>query len=330
MEGRDPVNFSQQRMFAAVAIALAAVFALAGSGSADESSRTGSRMAPVEKKKCSGAVSEHKALVRKAYKTLEDNDLDASVKLLTKDFIINRDGDGDPDPLIGRDIWRQGTEAFLAAFPDVKITITKMFGQCDMVTAVSRVDATHLGEFAGIPATGNRVIFGGTNRGETPMRLATVRKATGSVGPTIAPSATAASHGMPPTVWATTATTAAVATTRPIDSRPMPPALALISRGVAMNACQNSNGGSTTSNNRSGSISTAGRPGTSASAAPPRTSRMGSAIRSLRASSTTPATTAITTLPSTSTLTDGRIAPRYARSVRRPGSTRGVIGLPKL
>ena len=55
------------------------------------------------------------ALLRAAYQSLESGDLDACVELLTEDFIANVPGLPDH----GREIWRQGAQAMLEAFPDL-------------------------------------------------------------------------------------------------------------------------------------------------------------------------------------------------------------------
>ncbi len=46
---------------------------------------------------------------------------------------------------------------FLAAFPDAQFTIDDMIAEGDQVVTKKTFTGTHTGEFAGIPATGNRV-----------------------------------------------------------------------------------------------------------------------------------------------------------------------------
>ncbi len=46
---------------------------------------------------------------------------------------------------------------FLAAFPDARFTIDDMIAEGDQVVTKKTFTGTHTGEFAGIPATGNRV-----------------------------------------------------------------------------------------------------------------------------------------------------------------------------
>jgi len=46
---------------------------------------------------------------------------------------------------------------FLTAFPDVRVTVDDMFGERDRVVARLTVRGTHLGPFAGHPATGRSI-----------------------------------------------------------------------------------------------------------------------------------------------------------------------------
>ena len=76
-----------------------------------------------------------------------------------------------------------------------------------------------------------------TTRRGTPSRPAIAVAATGSVGETIAPSTNAASHDRPgTTAWTHAATATQVASTRPIESAEIGPALRRRSRSEAKNA----------------------------------------------------------------------------------------------
>ncbi|UCD51810.1 MAG: ester cyclase [Phycisphaerales bacterium] len=55
----------------------------------------------------------------------------------------------------------QSVADYLAAYPDMYVTVHKMVAEGDKVLAYWTVDATHGGELAGIPATGNPVTFSG-------------------------------------------------------------------------------------------------------------------------------------------------------------------------
>jgi len=76
---------------------------------------------------------------------------------LTEEFIANVPGL--PDPLHGREVWRQGARAMLEAFPDLKIDVQDMFGTGDKVTALVSFHGTHQGAFQEFEATGRQVAY---------------------------------------------------------------------------------------------------------------------------------------------------------------------------
>ncbi|MFI6005993.1 ester cyclase [Streptomyces sp. NPDC051366] len=97
-------------------------------------------------------------LLRTAYQAVESGDLDAAEQMLTEGFIANVLGS--PAPLVGRDVWRLGTQAMKDAFPDLKIKVQDIFGVGDKVTVLLRFEGTHRGAFQQIEATGRQVSFG--------------------------------------------------------------------------------------------------------------------------------------------------------------------------
>ncbi|MDV5149790.1 ester cyclase [Streptomyces sp. SBC-4] len=97
-------------------------------------------------------------LLRTAYQAVESGDLDAAEHMLTENFIANVPGH--PEPLVGRDVWRLGTQAMKDAFPDLKINVQDIFGVGDMVTVLLHFEGTHQGAFQQIEATGRQVRFG--------------------------------------------------------------------------------------------------------------------------------------------------------------------------
>ena len=50
--------------------------------------------------------------------------------------------------------------AFLAAFPDMKVTVQEVIADGDRVSTRGRMTGTHKGDFQGIPATGKSVDIG--------------------------------------------------------------------------------------------------------------------------------------------------------------------------
>lgn len=95
--------------------------------------------------------------IRHAYKTVESGDLDAAVELLTENFIINLHGVA--EPLIGREIWKAGSQAMLEAFPDLRIEVQDMFAAGDKVAVHVRFSGTHTGPFNGVEPTHRQVNF---------------------------------------------------------------------------------------------------------------------------------------------------------------------------
>jgi predicted ester cyclase len=61
----------------------------------------------------------------------------------------------------GRDGARIFYQGFLAAFPDARIVIADLVSEEDKIALRFTIDATHRGDFMGIPATGRRVSLGG-------------------------------------------------------------------------------------------------------------------------------------------------------------------------
>jgi steroid delta-isomerase-like uncharacterized protein len=96
-------------------------------------------------------------LVRAGFEALNDGDLDACVELTSPDLIINLAEL--PEPLHGRDIWREGAAMFRRAFPDLHAEIEDIFGSGDRVAVRVSMSGTHRGEYLGIPATGRPVSY---------------------------------------------------------------------------------------------------------------------------------------------------------------------------
>ena len=96
-------------------------------------------------------------LVRAGFEALNAGDLDACVELTSPDLIINLAEL--PEPLHGRDIWREGAAMFRRAFPDLHAEIEDIFGSGDRVAVRVSMSGTHRGEYLGIPATGRPVSY---------------------------------------------------------------------------------------------------------------------------------------------------------------------------
>ena len=94
------------------------------------------------------AVEENKALVRRAQGVLWNHtgDLDAVAELFAPDRV--------------EDAKREAANV-RRGFPDLESTIEDLIAERDKVVAHWRAQATHRGEYLGIPPTGNRVNFTG-------------------------------------------------------------------------------------------------------------------------------------------------------------------------
>jgi predicted ester cyclase len=86
-------------------------------------------------------------------------DVSAADQVFDRDCIIHITGFA--EPIVGLDMWKMAVTGFLAAFPDIHITIDEQIAVGD--TAVTRwhARATHDGPFGPIPATGRSVAFDG-------------------------------------------------------------------------------------------------------------------------------------------------------------------------
>ena len=94
-------------------------------------------------------------LVRKAFSALGRKDVDAVVKLMPSDFIINIAGM--PYQKRGAGTWRKHAEILFSAFPDIQIKIEDIFSGDDKVAVRVRFTGTHAGEFLGIQPTGKKI-----------------------------------------------------------------------------------------------------------------------------------------------------------------------------
>ena len=97
------------------------------------------------------------ALLRDTLDAFNRGDVDACLELLIPDFIQNIPGL--PEPIIGRDFWKQNVVMFRGAFPDLKIEIDDIFGVGDRVAVRLTFRGTHTGAFLGVEPTNREVAF---------------------------------------------------------------------------------------------------------------------------------------------------------------------------
>jgi steroid delta-isomerase-like uncharacterized protein len=84
-------------------------------------------------------------------------DIETCMTRLAPDFVINLAEL--PEPLYGRETWRQGVEVMRAGFPDIRAHIEDVVAAHDKVALRMRFHGTHSGEFLGFPATGRTIEY---------------------------------------------------------------------------------------------------------------------------------------------------------------------------
>jgi steroid delta-isomerase-like uncharacterized protein len=96
-------------------------------------------------------------LIRAGFDDFNAGDLDACEARAAPDLVMNLAEV--PEPMHGREIWRQGAELMKRAFPDLRAQIQDIFGAEDRVAVRLTFRGTHSGGFLGVPATGRSVQY---------------------------------------------------------------------------------------------------------------------------------------------------------------------------
>ena len=102
---------------------------------------------------------ENKAVVRRFFAALDDQDLGAVGDLLASDYRLHFDGNPEMDRGAGIGFFG----AFLAAFPDISHQVQDQLTEGDRVATRIVVRGTHQKEMMGIPATGKEIAIGAIN-----------------------------------------------------------------------------------------------------------------------------------------------------------------------
>ena len=84
-------------------------------------------------------------------------DLERIEELFAPDFVRHDPG----REIHGPEENRQFIKGFRAAFPDVHFTVLDQIGEGDKVAVRYRLEATHLGDFQGMPPTRKHVTYSG-------------------------------------------------------------------------------------------------------------------------------------------------------------------------
>ena len=96
-------------------------------------------------------------LLRDTLEAFNIGDIETCMTRLAPDFVINLAEL--PEPMHGRETWRQGVEVMKAGFPDIHAHIEDVLAAQDKVALRLRFRGTHSGEFLGFPATGRTIEY---------------------------------------------------------------------------------------------------------------------------------------------------------------------------
>jgi steroid delta-isomerase-like uncharacterized protein len=104
------------------------------------------------------SAEENKAIARRGYEAINQNNLDALDEVVAPDIT---DHDPAPGQAPGLEGVKQWFSSMHTAFPDFRMNVEDMIAEGEKVVARVRLSGTHQGEFMGIDATGNRVTITG-------------------------------------------------------------------------------------------------------------------------------------------------------------------------
>jgi steroid delta-isomerase-like uncharacterized protein len=97
---------------------------------------------------------DHTVSIQRLYDLINAGDLDGFGRQLADDFVEHEELPGIPPTKDGVILYFQ---MMLEAFPDIHMDVKDVIVGGDKAVARLRVSGTHMGDFMGIPATGNSV-----------------------------------------------------------------------------------------------------------------------------------------------------------------------------
>ena len=104
------------------------------------------------------SIEKNKTVLRRAVASFSPDTLETYLQLYHADAKLHY---LPPDLPQGVEGARLFYRKFLSAFPDARLVLEDFVAEADSVAARYSVDATHLGEFMGVPPTGKRVSMSG-------------------------------------------------------------------------------------------------------------------------------------------------------------------------
>jgi steroid delta-isomerase-like uncharacterized protein len=99
------------------------------------------------------SLEENKNIVRRFHELFDQGDIDGIEALLAPDCVAHMPG----SPPLNREAFKQMGMLFASSFGDSQMVVEELVAEGDMVVTRATWNATHIGEFNGIPATGNRI-----------------------------------------------------------------------------------------------------------------------------------------------------------------------------
>jgi predicted ester cyclase len=96
---------------------------------------------------------DNKAIIRRGFEAMNSKDLSVFEEIMAPGY-VNHDM---PAPAPGPQGFKEIVGAFIAAFPDMHITLEAQLGDGDLVANRGVFTGTQQGEFMGIPPTGKQV-----------------------------------------------------------------------------------------------------------------------------------------------------------------------------
>ena len=109
----------------------------------------------------------NKTIVRRLLDAINTDNEAAFLDVLVPDVVDHYSLPGLPP---GREGWNMNRKILRAAFPDCRWDEEDLFAEGDRVVGRYTLRGTHLGEFLGIPATGNAIIVSNIHIVETEIK----------------------------------------------------------------------------------------------------------------------------------------------------------------
>jgi len=105
------------------------------------------------------ALTDNKQLTARAVEEVfNDKNLSAIEEFFAPDFVDHSAAEGAPPGTAGQ---HAKVAAFIAAFPDLRISYNHQVAEGDLVAGHYTLTGTHLGDFSGVPATGSAISLEG-------------------------------------------------------------------------------------------------------------------------------------------------------------------------